>query len=144
MIRKIRPDDRQLFLDLEKQFYNSEAVLHPIPDSYFENNFNELMRSEDYLECYLFEVRGKNAGYALLSKSFSPEAGGMVIWIEELFILPEFRSKGIGSEFFEFLEANYKAARYRLEIEPDNVRAEKLYRRRGFETLEYVQMVKDI
>ena len=68
----------------------------------------------------------------------------MVVWIEELYLRPDFRSHGIGSEFFAFLEQEHPAARYRLEIEPDNERAAKLYRSRGYEVLPYVQMIKDI
>ena len=45
---------------------------------------------------------------------------------------------------FEALPELVPAARYRLEIEPDNVRAEKLYRRMGFEELPYKQMVRDV
>lgn len=143
-IRKITAADRELFLSLQRDFYNSDAVLHPVPDSYYINNFNELMRSDVYLCCYLFEVDGKNAGYALLSKSYSPEAGGTIIWIEELFVLPEFRSMGIGSRFFAFLEAELPSARYRLEIEPDNDGAKKLYKRQGYKILPYLQMIKDM
>lgn len=143
MIRKLTRADEALFLELERRFYTSEAVLHPIPEAYHRATFAELMRSEDYLTCYLFEAEGTAAGYALLSRSFSSEAGGPVIWLEELFLLPEFRGRGLGGEFFAFLFAHEPAARYRLEIEPDNVRARELYRRMGFTELPYQQMVKD-
>ncbi len=144
MIRKLTPQDHVLFLDLCREFYHSSAVMHPIPESYYENTFQELMRSEVYTQCYILEYEGQPAGYALLSKSYSAEAGGMVVWIEELYLRPDFRSHGIGSEFFAFLEQEHPAARYRLEIEPDNERAAKLYRSRGYEVLPYVQMIKDI
>ena len=144
MIRKLTPQDHVLFLDLCREFYHSSAVMHPIPESYYENTFQELMRSEVYTQCYILEYEGQPAGYALLSKSYSAEAGGMVVWIEELYLRPDFRSHGIGSEFFTFLEQEHPAARYRLEIEPDNERAAKLYRSRGYEVLPYVQMIKDI
>lgn len=144
MIRKLTPQDHVLFLDLCREFYHSSAVMHPIPESYYENTFQELMRSEVYTQCYILEYEGQPAGYALLSKSYSTEAGGMVVWIEELYLRPDFRSHGIGSEFFAFLEQEHPAARYRLEIEPDNERAAKLYRSRGYEVLPYVQMIKDI
>ena len=144
MIRKLTPQDHVLFLDLCREFYHSSAVMHPIPESYYENTFQELMRSEVYTQCYILEYEGQHAGYALLSKSYSAEAGGMVVWIEELYLRPDFRSHGIGSEFFAFLEQEHPAARYRLEIEPDNERAAKLYRSRGYEVLPYVQMIKDI
>ena len=101
------------------------------------------MRSDVYAECFIIEYEGAAAGFGLISKTFSQESGGLVVWIEELYIRQQFRSKGLGREFFEFLEKNRPASRYRLEIEPDNVRARALYERLGFEQLDYMQMVKD-
>ena len=46
----------------------------------------------------------KIAGYGLIAKTFSQEAGGMVYWLEELYILEEYRSKGLGSEYFRYME----------------------------------------
>ena len=53
MIRKLTPQDHVLFLDLCREFYHSSAVMHPIPESYYENTFQELMRSEVYTQCYI-------------------------------------------------------------------------------------------
>ena len=85
------------------------------------------------------------AGYALLAKTFSHEAGGLVIWIEEIYTVPAFRGKGLGREFFAFLDREYgsTAKRLRLETEPSNKRAEALYRSLGFDTLEYRQFYKE-
>ena len=58
-------------------------------------------------------------------------------------MLPEYRSCGLGREFFAYLEENLPAARYRLEVEEDNERAISLYRRLDYEVLPYVQMIKD-
>ena len=67
----------------------------------------------------------------------------MVIWVEELFMRSQYRGKGLGNEFFDFLYRERPAARYRLEIEPENVRAAALYERKGFCSLGYGQMVND-
>jgi len=142
MIRELKAQDHDLFIHLCSEFYHSPATLHALPEEFYENTFQELMRSDTYVQCYIFEHETLPAGYALLSKSFSSEAGGPVVWIEELYLRPEFRSHGLGSEFFDFLEQKHPAARYRLEIEPDNERAAKLYRSRGFTVLPYVQMIK--
>lgn len=143
MIRRITPADREIYLKMAHDFYHSEAVLHPVPDEYLARSFDEMMRSEDYLTGLIFEYDGKCAGYALLNRSWSQEAGGMAVWIEEIFVLEEYRNHGLGRELFDSLEKFAPAARYRLEIEPDNERAEKLYRRMGFEPMGYLSMVKE-
>lgn len=141
--RRVTADDREVYLQMVDDFYHSDAVLHDVPHEYFENAFDELMRSDDYLVCYIFDVDGCAAGYALLVKSYSQEVGGVAVWVDELYVKSEYRSKGIGSTFFEFMQNEYPAARYRLEVEPGNTRAVELYKRMGFKPLEYVQLVKD-
>lgn len=144
-IRRITKDDKAVFIEMSREFYSSEAVLNSIDDSFHFNTFDELMRSDVYLECFIFETdKGEIAGYALLDKMFSHEVGGMLVWVEELYVRPGFQGHGIGNSFFAYLEKNVPAARYRLETEPENEGARALYRRKGFRELEYLQMVKDI
>ena len=143
-IRRCEERDRELYLRLAKEFYHSPAVLHPVPDSYFERTVDEMMRSGDYMQGLIFEADGEIAGYALLCRTYSQEAGGPAVWIDEVYIAPQFRGRGLGHELFRNLRELLPAARYRLEIEPDNARAEKLYRSMGFERLPYAQMVLDL
>lgn len=144
MIREIRADDREEYLKMAEAFYSTDAVLSPVPTENFEHTFNEMLESDRYAVGYIFEVDEAIAGYALLAKTFSQEAGGMVVWIEELYVKQEFRSKGLGTQFFEFLESNYgtTAKRYRLEVERENEGAVRLYERQGFRFFPYDQMVK--
>ena len=82
-------------------------------------------------------------GFALLALTYSNEAGGIVVWLEEIYVKPEHRCKGITGEFFKFIEKEYAdVARIRLETEPDNERAVRLYERNGFTKLGYSQMYK--
>ena len=103
------------------------------------------MRPEGYARGYILEWEGDTAGYGLISKSYSQEAGGYVYWLEELYILEAYRSKGLGSEFLRYVEETKEpqVTRLRLEVEEENVRAIALYKRCGYEVLKYVQMVKD-
>lgn len=143
IIRKVIECDKDEFIAMSKVFYASEAVLHDVDESYHEAAFNELMHSDTYLDCYFFERENVILGYALLNKTYSREAGGIVIWVEELYVKLEYQGQGIGNEFFDWIELNIPAARYRLETEPENIRAKALYQRRGYEVLPYIQMVKD-
>ena len=133
--------DKSVFLEMSHEFYSSDAVLHAVDSSFHEKAFAELLRSGTYLTCFLFECGDRVAGYALLSKMFSREAGGMVVWIEEIYVRSAFRGRGVGGAFFAWLRENVPAIRYRLEVEPSNARAQSLYRRLGFSELPYVQMV---
>ena len=144
MMRRVTQNDRELYLAMAERFYSSDAVAHSVPRVYLERTFDELMRSEDYALCYFFRHEDKTAGYALLAKTFSQEAGGPVVWVEELWLEPEFRGLGLGGAFLRQLPQLVPAARYRLEVEPDNVRAKALYARCGFEPLGYEQMLREM
>ncbi len=142
-LRKITAEDRELFLSFIGMFHNSPAMLHPVDKQVDINNFEELMRSDEYLECYFINLDGKDVGYVLLSKSFSSEVGGKIVWVEEIMLLDEYRSMGIGSDVLKRVEKLCPYTRLRLEVEPDNERAKKLYYSLGFEELPYMQMIID-
>lgn len=145
MIRKMRSGDKKTYMEMAREFYHSDAVLHPVPDTYFERTADEALRSDVYAEIFLFECENEAAGYGLIAKTYSQEAGGMVWWIEEVYVREAFRSKGIGREFFAYLDKvkGSTVTRMRLEVEEDNTRAVALYKKLGYKPLEYAQMIKD-
>lgn len=141
-IRKLKPQDKSAYIAMSKEFYHSSAVLGPVPDENFAKTFDLLISGSRFADAYLAEDGGKAAGYALLSFTWSNEAGGMVVWLEEIYLRPEFRNAGIGRQIIEriFEEYGENAARFRLEIEDSNTGAKRLYKRIGFHELEYRQM----
>jgi len=143
MLRPFTPDDKLVFIALTREFYGSAAVLHDIPDSYHSAAFEEIMRSSEYAQGYIILHDGSIAGYAMTAKTYSHEAGGLVLWLEELYIKEEYRGKGLGHEVFEYLENMPGIARFRLETEPENLRAQALYRSLGYTQLDYLQMYKE-
>lgn len=144
-IRKFKKTERGMYLEMAEEFYHSSAVLHPVPREYLERTFDEMLRSDVYVDGYLLESDGgEPMGYMLLSKTFSQECGGLAIWVEELSVLPAFRGQGAGSEALNWVKRRYpEVRRIRLEVEPDNERAIELYRRLGYEELSYYQMIWD-
>lgn len=143
-IRKFIKNDYENIIDMMIDFYNSPAVLHDVNHKNFEFTVKEAASDSPYTDIFIAEEDGKILGYALTSVTWSNEAGGIVVWIEEIFIKEGFRSMGIGSKFIDFTENYYKkAVRFRLETEPSNKQAESLYKRKGYDYLNYNQMIKD-
>lgn len=146
MIRKFVPEDREDYIRFSTEFYNSSAVDKPVPREHFEQGFDEMMRSDVYVQGYMLVCDGNNVGYCVTMKTYSVEAGGITIWIDELFVLEEYRSKGLGREIFKYIEENgdKKLRRIRLEVELENGRAISLYKKMGFEPAPYDGMWKTI
>lgn len=143
--RDLLPEDKEPFFAMVKQFYSSPAVLHAIGEENIHATFAAAMEKSPYMRALMIESMGNIAGYALLSFTFSNEAGGMVLIVEELYIKPEHRNAGIGKCFFEWIEKAYPMVkRFRLEVQPENQKAAALYKRIGYESLNYDQMIKDI
>ena len=130
-IRPIEAADRDFFIDRCHAFYKTPACNHDIPPQNAERTFELLMH-------------GTPCGYCLLALTWSNEAGGLCVWLEEIMVDGEKRGKGVGSRMIAAVHEKYNAAaRYRLEVTDDNPRAAALYRLLGFEELPYRQMIID-
>ena len=143
MFRRITENDWELYRKYVDAFYHTDAVNAPVPTENYRVTFDEMMKSDTYVRGYIFEYESVPCGFALLSKTFSQEAGGISITIEEIYIEPGYRGRGLATEFFEWLKSESCAMRLRLEVEDYNKGAMRLYERMGFELLPYLQMVID-
>ncbi len=146
LIRKITNDDFKTVFDMMRVFYDSPAVLSTPSDEILKKNISDCISDIPFVEGYVFDDEGTLAGYAMIAKSYSTEFGGMCIWIEDIYMIPEYRHKGIGTRFFEFLEKTYKnqAVLMRLEAEHENENAVSAYVKNGFSELPYIEMIKEI
>lgn len=142
--RPITAADETDFYTMAEEFYHSDAVLHPIPAEYHRRAFSEMMRSGQYLSGYIFTDGDNTAGFAVTNRMMQHEAGGVMVWVEDLYIRPAYRGQGLGSRFLAWLEEQLRgdAVMLRLETEPENERAQELYYRLGYENLNYLQMIK--
>ena len=141
-IRLMLKEDKDEVLSMMKVFYESEAVLSNGSKEIFLSDFENCVNDNPYLEGYVFIENEKIIGYAMLAKSFSTEFGKPCIWIEDLYLKEEYRNKGIGSNFFNFIEDKYKNVIFRLEAEESNEHALYVYKKNGFEILPYIELKK--
>jgi len=145
-IRKIQKKDYDTILNMMKVFYASDAlVVHP-PVEVIERTLSCAVEDNGLVEAFVFDTGDALAGYGMVTKSFSTEAGGICIWIEDIYIEPQYRGKGLGGSFLAFVEERYreKAVRLRLEAEPENARAMAAYHKAGFRELAYTQLYKPL
>jgi len=143
MIRYFEHKDRRNFFELSHALHNSDAVLFEVSDEAFNKTFDLVMEKSPYAAAYIIEEENEAAGFGLLTFSYSNEMGGLIVWLEELYIKEKFRNKGLGKEFLEFLKNEYsdKAAYIRLEVTDSNKDARRLYESMGYTELSYKQML---
>lgn len=139
-IRLMTREDAQQVIDMMRVFYASPAVLSNGSEEIFQNDVENCVNDSPYLEGYIIEDGQKILGYGMVAKSFSTEFGKPCMWIEDLYLKEEARGLGLGSKFLHFVAEKYPEAILRLEVEEENERAIKTYRKCGFEVLPYMEM----
>ncbi len=145
MIRQYQHSDYNVVVGMFREFYSSSAVLHSINSSNFDNTLLAVESSSPYVQLLVIEQCQQVVGYVLLSLTYSNEAGGIVVLIEELYVTASYRNKGLGRLVLDYIIRHYpQARRFRLEACKDNSGAIALYQRMGFVPLLYNQYVLDI
>jgi len=141
-IRRMTAADTEAVIAMMRTFYASPAVFTNGSEEIFQNDVAACVSDSPYAEGYIFEIEGRIVGYGMIAKSFSTEFGKPCIWIEDLYLLPDYRGLGIGSAFFKHVENSYPDHLLRLEVEEENERAIQVYKKNGFDALPYVEMKK--
>lgn len=95
----------------------------------------------------LASVDGRAVGVAVLAYSWTLEHGGLSCWLDELYVEPELRSKGIGRALLLFAMGHVKArgaAAIDLEVVEGHERAARLYEREGFRRRDRVRWMRPL
>lgn len=144
-VREITSQDRELVLPMVQDFYHSDAVLHPVDPAVLERAFQAAADpAEPLLRGLVLLEEGRPAGYLYVTQCYAAEVGGRCVFVEEVYLKPEFRGRGLGTQALAWLREEYPAARrFRLEVTRENGGAVRLYQRAGFQVLPYDQMVID-
>lgn len=129
-------------LEMMRVFYHSPALYTNGSEEIYFNDIQNCINENPYLKGFVFIENDIVAGYAMLARSFSTEFGKPCIWIEDLYIKPDYRNKGYGTKFFAFIEQKYPDALFRLEVEKENKAAIRLYEKNGFDELPYTELKK--
>ncbi|WP_407147922.1 GNAT family N-acetyltransferase [Bradyrhizobium sp. ORS 86] len=94
-IRRARPDEAGLVFSLVRELAEYEKLLHEVRASEADIA-DALFGPNPRLFCDIAEWNGEPAGFAVWFVNFSTFGGSHGIYLEDLFVRPALRGKGIG------------------------------------------------
>ena len=127
------PRDIDELLPLMREFYAGERL--PFDEVVLRRALGELWAEPLHGGAWLARVDEEAVGYVVLCCGFSLEYGGRDAFVDELYVHPVWRDRGIGNRLLNAMEAGCRAAgvaALHLEVDHDNPDGKRLYARRGF------------
>lgn len=142
-IRPFKNTDRETITHLIQEFYMEGTYVKTITSEKIEKTFYELEKHPEKGFILIVEDETKTIGYAILIQYWSNEFGGNILHIDELYILPSYRGKGIGTQFLNHIieqKINQPVA-LQLEITKNNKKARDFYKKFGFKKSQYDRLI---
>ncbi|MDE5943860.1 MAG: GNAT family N-acetyltransferase [Clostridia bacterium] len=140
-IGKMQDSDKCDYFEMSREFYSLGVTNSQITDEGRDCFWKEILSGE-IVKAYILRCGGETAGYAICALSASQEACGRVLWLDELYVKPQFRGLGVAKHFFKFIEQGGEYKFVRLEVELNNDKATKLYKSLGYKEVKYLQLYK--
>ncbi len=84
---------------------------------------------------WIIEANNTEAGYLIVTLKFAMEYSGTSACLDDLFVKPKFRNRGLSSAALQELRVycqNNHIRAMTVEVGKDNAAAQKVYRRTGF------------
>jgi diamine N-acetyltransferase len=144
-LRLATEEDALTILKLMEKFYFIDN--YPFNRETVQPNLKLLITNESLGRLWLIESKNEIIGYLALTFGFSFEYGGRDAFIDEFFIVEEFRGKGIGKTVLQLLEPLALEAGVQtlhLEVEPHNKAGNQLYLKSGFKGNDRILLNKAI
>ncbi|HEY8086837.1 MAG TPA: GNAT family N-acetyltransferase [Polyangiaceae bacterium] len=135
--RAATPADRGSLVAWMHALYVEDPSPDPMTAEKAARTLDTLEREPSRGQAVVLEASGAPAGYALLASVWSNELGGVVCVVDEIYVAPSHRGRGLATWLVRsLLERSTPwfgdAVAFELEVSPDNVRARALYERLGF------------
>lgn len=132
MARLATPPDIPALVDLMRDFYAESSF--PLDRAWAAQAFADLLADASRGAAWIIERDGQPVGHAALSVRFAMEFGGLIAYIDDLFVRTEHRRNGAARAGLDALveECRRRGCRsIHVEVAPDNHAAIALYRRFG-------------
>jgi GNAT superfamily N-acetyltransferase len=133
IISSATPADIPAILDFIRKLAEYEKLSHTVIAT--ENDLQKhLFGPSPAAEVLIAKIQNKPVGFALYFTTFSTFVGRPGIWLEDLFVLPDHRHRGIGRALLRFVAAvaiNRNCGRLEWSVLDWNEPAIKLYQKIG-------------
>jgi ribosomal protein S18 acetylase RimI-like enzyme len=119
-------------LSLARDFHSEDG--HPLNPA-GEASIRDVAAGVDLAPAFLLVEGGRIIGFFVLSLGYSPEHGGTDGFIDDIYIIPDCRGRGLGRQALDLALAESRNCGIRvllLEVEANNDRAYHLYESMGF------------
>ncbi len=141
--REYTNEDFEALCRMVLALYTEDPEGEPVTVDKIRLTVKEAALHPDKLRIILFEQGDSIVGYSILTFFWSNEHGGDIVNIDEIFVDPSYRGKGIGASFIGGLFQRFPSAvGLKLEVSPSNHRARKAYEKAGFEEAPNIHMIK--
>lgn len=94
-----------------------------------------MLAAPAHVEPLFVTLDGEVVGYVILARFYSNEFGGLMLYVDELWLRPGRRGAGLGESTMLALVERARGQGYTrvaLEVNADNARARRFYERLGF------------
>jgi GNAT superfamily N-acetyltransferase len=116
-----------------REFYAGEKL--PFDEGVLRHALGQLWDEPLHGGAWIARAGDEVVGYGVLCCGFSLEYGGRDAFVDELFVRPGWRDRGIGGLLLDAMEVSCRdrgIAALHLEVDDDNPDGKRLYLRRGF------------
>lgn len=124
--------DADALVRLARDFHEENG--HPLTDA-GEAALCQIAGGEPFARAWLVREQTKDLGYLIITLGFSVEYGGRDGFIDDLYLVPAARGRGLGRELIDFALVQGRElgiGTLHLEVETGNEAATRLYRAAGF------------
>ncbi|KAM3098238.1 GNAT family N-acetyltransferase [Phormidesmis sp. 146-12] len=137
--------DLTMLLKLVQEFHEHENL--PFDETVDRNVLKRFLTDASLGQAWLIYQEDEVIGYIILTLGYSLEYRGRDAFIDEFYLRPRHRGKGIGTQTLVFVEETCQVIGVRalhLEADSENLDAQRLYDRTGYQRHDRVLMTKDL
>ncbi len=143
--RPATKDDEAALLRMMRKLAEQEPGAYYFDELVVRRVLREFLAKPNLGRVWIFSENAATAGYIVLTLSYSFEYHGRDAFVDELYVEPQFRRRGIARQAMQFVEERAReigVQAIHLEVDHGNDPALELYRGSGYEDHDRYLMTK--